>query len=599
MLRVLHSSDYPYHLKTSSPVEIPDRNLNFDTPPPHFEYLRSKSNQRNHIPPLRSSPLDSTGPSSLTTIGTPHLLIFLPSIPRIKLPREPTINKPSRTNLELTLDKKNINSKPWFPYYVRDSPFVYTINNSTSDPSRKHQANRRHLHSQSSLNSDSNRKTNLSTRYFSIDLREYQAHKKLIKMEEVKEPYRIAKWLLSELKKNRTNGAKEESQYLAFVQLYGDYKEELAKARKLVNTPAPETNLGTTTPKKIEKVPVKNSKPLPLFKELEHGTKSNYPIAHSSAKKAKPTVPPNLEPTGNVLLDAHIAKKAANELKAIVPLDISDTSTIESTDSLFTTKPFELTDLFPKSLKEKISAALSSTPKAVATPISTKATPISKLLVVDDSDNEGMDNHPHSTPDLTTLNQEERERVEKKISPLPSLSFKKKNQEAVVLPSAETTPEPLLEEEEEVPNKELIRTLVNKHVKIYRTYLTTSLKEDQKTLLDRAQESQKVLHKLIGNPAVEAYTKGWNPWDEKKKLFPAPPKIKNKGKKRPRIQPSTDQLFSLPPQLQTPQGTQHRSQGSREVETTRSSDDNTQTHASPHVVNHVPQRWYVTLQIPK
>ncbi|POW22173.1 hypothetical protein PSHT_01513 [Puccinia striiformis] len=588
MLRVLHSSDYPYHLKTSSPVEIPDRNLNFDTPPPHFEYLRSKSDQRNHIPPLRSSPLDSTGPSSLTTIGTPHLLIFLPSIPRIKLPREPTINKPSRTNLELTLDKKNINGSI-----------------------------------ESSLNSDSNRKTNLSTRYFSIDLREYQAHKKLIKMEEVKEPYRIvekaiaallaeirsnpnhinflnfrpdayqrkAKWLLSELKKNRTNGAKEESQYLAFVQLYGDYKEELAKARKLVNTPAPETNLGTTTPKKIEKVPVKN--------KLEHGTKSNYPIAHSSAKKAKPTVPPNLEPTGNVLLDAHIAKKAANELKAIVPLDISDTSTIESTDSLFTTKPFELTDLFPKSLKEKISAALSSTPKAVATPISTKATPISKLLVVDDSDNEGMDNHPHSTPDLTTLNQEERERVEKKISPLPSLSFKKKNQEAVVLPSAETTPEPLLEEEEEVPNKELIRTLVNKHVKIYWTYLTTSLKEDQKTLLDRAQESQKVLHKLIGNPAVEAYTKGWNPWDKKKKLFPAPPKIKNKGKKRPRIQPSTDQLFSLPPQLQTPQGTQHRSQGSREVETTRSSDDDTQTHASPHVVNHVPQRWYVTLQIPK
>ncbi|KNF00603.1 hypothetical protein PSTG_06019 [Puccinia striiformis f. sp. tritici PST-78] len=459
----------------------------------------------------------------------------------------------------------------------------------------------------------------------------YQESFSFYPVEEVKEPYRIvekaiaallakirsnpnhinflnfrpdayqrkAKWLLSELKKNRTNGAKEESQYLAFVQLYGDYKEELAKARKLVNTPAPETNLGTTTPKKIEKVPVKNSKPLPLFKELEHGTKSNYPIAHSSAKKAKPTVPPNLEPTGNVLLDAHIAKKAANELKAIVPLDISDTSTIESTDSSFTTKPFELTDLSPESLKEKISAALSSTPKAIATPLPTKATPTPKLLVLDDSDNKGMDNHPHSTPDLTTLNQEERERVEKKISPLPSLSFKKKNQEAVVLPSAETTPEPLLEEEEEVPNKELIRTLVNKHVKIYRTYLTTSLKEDQKTLLDRAQESQKVLHKLIGNPAVEAYTKGWNPWDEKKKLFPAPPKIKNKGKKRPRIQPSTDQLFSLPPQLQTPQGTQHRSQGSREVETTRSSDDDTQTHASPHVVNHVPQRWYVTLQIPK
>ncbi|KNE89407.1 hypothetical protein PSTG_17141, partial [Puccinia striiformis f. sp. tritici PST-78] len=416
-------------------------------------------------------------------------------------------------------------------------------------------------------------------------LRKFQAHKRLIKMEEVKESYRIvekaiaallaeirsnpnhvnflnsrpdayqrkAEWLLSELKKNRANGAEEETQYLAFVQLYGDYKEELAKARKLVNTPAPETDLGTTTPKKTEKVPAKNSKPPSIFERTELSTKSNYPVARSSAKKAKPTVPPNLEPTGNVLLDAHIAKKAANELKAIVPLDISDTSTIESTDSSFTTKPFELTDLSPESLKEKISAALSSTPKAIATPLPTKATPTPKLLVLDDSDNKGMDNHPHSTPDLTTQNQEEREPEEKKTNPLPSLSFKKKNQEAVVPPSAET-PEPLSEEEEEVPNEELIRTLVKKHVKIYRTFLTTSSKEDQKTLLDRAQESQKVLHKLIGNPAVEAYVKGWNPWDEKKKLFPAPPKIKNKGKKRPHPQPSTDQLFSLPPSSKRPKG---------------------------------------------
>ncbi|KAI7938324.1 hypothetical protein MJO28_015244 [Puccinia striiformis f. sp. tritici] len=368
-------------------------------------------------------------------------------------------------------------------------------------------------------------------------LREFRAHKKAIKMEEVKESYRIvekaiatllakirsnpnhvnflnfrpdayqrkAEWLLSELKKNRANGAKEESQYLAFVQLYGDYKEELVKARKLVNTPAPETDPGTVAPEKIEKVPAKNTR--------------------SSAKKTKPTVSPTLESTGHVLLDTHIAKKAANELTNIVPLDISDTSTVKSTDSSFTTKPFELTDLFPESLKEKISVALNSTPKAVAT----KATPKSKLPVIEDSDDKLMDNAPSQSP-------EPGKEVDPPTNLLRLLAFQKKDQERAAPQSVETTPEPQ-SDEEEAPDEELIKTLVKKHVKIYRTYLTTTSKKDKKDLLDRAQESQKILHKLIGNQAVQAYVKGWNPWDEKKKEFPAPPK--NKNKKRPRTQSSS------------------------------------------------------------
>ncbi|KAI7943166.1 hypothetical protein MJO29_013010 [Puccinia striiformis f. sp. tritici] len=212
---------------------------------------------------------------------------------------------------------------------------------------------------------------------------------------------RKAEWLLSELKKNRANGAKEESQYLAFVQLYGDYKEELVKARKLVNTPAPEIDPGTVTPKKLEKVPAKNTR--------------------SSAKKAKPTVSPTLESTGNVLLDAHIAKKAANELKNIVPLDISDTSTVESTDSSFTTKPFELNDLFPENLKEKLSIALKKTPKGTSTPIpakiTTKTTPKAKLPVIEDSEDKLMDNDPSSIPDSTTQSPESG----KEVDPLTNL----------------------------------------------------------------------------------------------------------------------------------------------------------------------------------
>ncbi|KAH9465525.1 hypothetical protein Pst134EA_013407 [Puccinia striiformis f. sp. tritici] len=98
--------------------------------------------------------------------------------------------------------------------------------------------------------------------------------------------------------------------------------------------------------------------------------------------------------------------------------------------------------------------------------------------------------------------------------------------------SVAITPEPL-SDEEEAPDEELIKTLVKKHIKIYKTYLATSLKNDMKILLDQAQQSQKILHKLIGNSEVESYVKGWNPWDKKKKLFPAPPKNKNKSKKRP------------------------------------------------------------------
>jgi hypothetical protein len=45
-----------------------------------------------------------------------------------------------------------------------------------------------------------------------------------------------------------------------------------------------------------------------------------------------------------------------------------------------------------------------------------------------------------------------------------------------------------------------------------------------RALLTEAQESQKALQKLIDNEEIESYVKGWNPWEEKKIHFPAPPK---------------------------------------------------------------------------
>ncbi|OAV89948.1 hypothetical protein PTTG_11234 [Puccinia triticina 1-1 BBBD Race 1] len=46
-----------------------------------------------------------------------------------------------------------------------------------------------------------------------------------------------------------------------------------------------------------------------------------------------------------------------------------------------------------------------------------------------------------------------------------------------------------------------------------------------------AQESQKALQKIMPNDEIEAFVKGWNPWTEKKKFFPAPPKEERFGKR--------------------------------------------------------------------
>ncbi|KAH9441245.1 hypothetical protein Pst134EB_029912 [Puccinia striiformis f. sp. tritici] len=451
-------------------------------------------------------------------------------------------------------------------------------------------------------------------------LREFQAHKKLIKMEEVKESYRIvekaiaallakirsnpnhinflnfrpdayqrkAEWLLSELKKNRANGAEEESQYLAFVQLYGDYKEELVKARKLVNTPAPEIDPGTVTPKKLEKVPAKNTR--------------------SSAKKAKPTVSPTLESTGNVLLDAHIAKKAANELKNIVPLDISDTSTVESTDSSFTTKPFELNDLFPENLKEKLSIALKKTPKGTSTPIpakiTTKTTPKAKLPVIEDSEDELMDNGKPSqsrNPSANKTNVSTR-------SNRPKLHPRLDNPEPRVRkggrPSNQLTP------------------IVNLPKEGSRGSSPSICGDYPRTPVGRGRSPGRGTHQDLGKEAREDIPHLPNDHVQERQEGPSRSgsrkpedtsqtnrqssgtslreRMESLGRKEERIsssaqeqeqEASSNPIIERPvqsPVQETPRA-QRRPQGSREMEATRSSDDNTRTHASPHVVNHVPQ----------
>ena len=81
--------------------------------------------------------------------------------------------------------------------------------------------------------------------------------------------------------------------------------------------------------------------------------------------------------------------------------------------------------------------------------------------------------------------------------------------------------------------KDKIGHLVKIHVANYQKFVeaqeTKATQDLMMNLLRQAQKSQKELQKLIYNKEVEEYMKGWNPWEEKKVLFPQTHK-KHKGK---------------------------------------------------------------------
>ncbi|PLW31732.1 hypothetical protein PCANC_22489, partial [Puccinia coronata f. sp. avenae] len=83
-------------------------------------------------------------------------------------------------------------------------------------------------------------------------------------------------------------------------------------------------------------------------------------------------------------------------------------------------------------------------------------------------------------------------------------------------------------------NKEdQVRVMVKDHVAIHARFLQAQKDDntaDMKTLLTRAQENQKSLQRLIPNPEIESYVKGWNLWDAKRLLFPPQTKREREGK---------------------------------------------------------------------
>ncbi|KAA1119809.1 hypothetical protein PGT21_034430 [Puccinia graminis f. sp. tritici] len=91
---------------------------------------------------------------------------------------------------------------------------------------------------------------------------------------------------------------------------------------------------------------------------------------------------------------------------------------------------------------------------------------------------------------------------------------------------SEATPKrPITPEIRVLSKEDQIKLRVKEHVSLWRQCQVATREgptEKLRALLTTAQESQKVLQKLIDNEEIESYVKGWNPWDEKKTTLPFP-----------------------------------------------------------------------------
>jgi hypothetical protein len=122
--------------------------------------------------------------------------------------------------------------------------------------------------------------------------------------------------------------------------------------------------------------------------------------------------------------------------------------------------------------------------------------------------------------------------------PSPTNSPNQRNEEAMDLDGPSTSLEDIPKRHSSpeivaLSKKEKIRLLIKEHVNIWKRFekeKTSGATTELKSILHQAQDSQKVLQRMITKEELEGYVKGWNPWTVKRELFPPPPK--KEGKKR-------------------------------------------------------------------
>ncbi|KAI9610149.1 hypothetical protein H4Q26_007148 [Puccinia striiformis f. sp. tritici PST-130] len=272
--------------------------------------------------------------------------------------------------------------------------------------------------------------------------------------------------------------------------------------------------------------------------------------------------------TGNIHLDKHLARTSVTEKpankkdkatkKKLLPLDssISDLSI-----SSFTTEPYfedleptlDLPNLVLKKITPKRALPVISDSESEedisidhpSSPVLKKTARKPELPILLDSEDE-LDEGP-IIPTLnpsTLIQNDEPSKLDEPIKVLKTPKGTTKHpgslgiiREPLSSDESQASSEMESESEDEIPEAEIIQILIKKQVKIHARYLKAISNEDKKTILDQAQQNQLILQKLIPNKEIESYVNGWNPWVEKKKVFPAPPKNKKRPKSDKRNQP--------------------------------------------------------------
>ncbi|KAI9604204.1 hypothetical protein H4Q26_003817 [Puccinia striiformis f. sp. tritici PST-130] len=279
------------------------------------------------------------------------------------------------------------------------------------------------------------------------------------------------------------------------------------------------------------------------------------------------------EVTGNFHLDKHLAKtsitdKPANKKekatkKKILPLE---SALGDSPISSFTTEPYfedlEPTTSLPSpflkkiTLKKELPTITHSESKEEKEPtdcsfsvVLEKIARKKTLPILSDSEDEINEDQaiPTLIPSTLTLKGEPNKRDEPTkflkpwkgtVKPPKSLGIIRKPRSLnVSQASNKTESETESKSKDEIQEADIIKILIKKHVKIHASYLKAIVDKDMKRILDQAQQSQLILQKLIPNKEIQSYLSGWNPWIEKKKVFPAPPKNKKRPKSDKRHQP--------------------------------------------------------------
>ncbi|KAI9603503.1 hypothetical protein KEM48_001460 [Puccinia striiformis f. sp. tritici PST-130] len=338
------------------------------------------------------------------------------------------------------------------------------------------------------------------------------------------------------------------------------------------------------------------------------------------------------EVTGNFHLDKHLAKtsitdKPANKKektakKKILPLE----STLgDSSISSFTTEPYfedlEPTTSLPSpflkkiTLEKELPIITDSESEEEKEPTYRSSSPVLEkivrkktLSILSDSEDEIDEDQaiPTLNPSTLTPKSEPNKRDEPMKFPKPwkgtikppkSLGIIRKPRSSnVSQTSNETESETESESEDEIQEAEIIKILIKKHVKIHASYLKAIVDKDMKRILDQAQQSQLILQKLIPNKEIESYVSGWNPWIEKKKVFPAPPKNKKRPKSNKRHQPRQSGS-NRPDQSHSNNRSQARSNNSRNqarsdarVNQDRSNNNQRQGHSNNRSSNKRPRK---------